>query len=373
MSTAFSPGLDGRIGDLEARSGRFAVAIGLAIACQACSLFLYSPPFGDLQPRLWGSYGPLCADPFTRSPIWEAQTRHRILAPLIAYGLGLRGTSGAAVPVLANTAFLALLYILLRRSLPAGRAAMSVLLMATTLVVITSQTWLGYPDSLGHLGLLICLSTRPIWPLIPCLLLMMLAEERSLVAAPLIVLWHFLREPPDERWSRAVLRSISVIAALALWLMAYQWMKEAFLIRFTAQDAHIGLGVIQANIFAIPGGYYYALRSAWLLPIMLATVWWRRRPIQLGAFLAATAVALIAVLIVDDLSRAMAFSFPAVLIALVELERQEGQALGYWLRAALFLNLFTPQYQVLGFRGFYVYWPMPFALVKALIKWRTGL
>ena len=113
----------------------------------------FTPPRSEISNPGYGiSYGPL-SDPFTRAPIFEQQTRHRILVPLIAYALGLRATTdGAAVPVAANTAYLALLYGLLRRSLPAGRAAMSVLLMATTLVVISSQTWLGYPDSVAISG-----------------------------------------------------------------------------------------------------------------------------------------------------------------------------------------------------------------------------
>ena len=168
------------------------------------------------------------------------------------------------------------------------------------------------------------------------------------------------------------MRSVCIVTTLVLWLAAYYWMKDAFANRSIPADAGVGPQGILNRAAGIPGGYYYALRSAWILPIMLAVTWWSGRPIRLAVFLVAVALALVPSLIVDDLSRSMAFAYPAVLIALVELEARESHDLGPWLRGAVLLNVLTPQYQVVA-ETFSLSWPLPVAILKAILKSHPGL
>jgi hypothetical protein len=357
----------GMVTRLEERTGKIGAAILVAVAIQATSFFLYAPPFGGVflhrlvggvfLHRLHHTYIPLCKDPFTRSPVGEPYVRHRILAPLIAYSIGLRGVSGAAVPVVAITLMLGFLYGLLRRDLPPDHAAMGVFLLGTTLAVITSQTWLGYADSLGHLGVVVCLLLGSILPLAPIMLLAMLSEERAAVAIPLIVFWHFLRESQEVRWRKAAWRCVVLSASFGLWVVCFLAMKRAFAIQWP-QGFVVGLPFIKEQLTSIPAGAFYALRGAWILPIMLAAYWWRRRMLMLAAFLAAILLALGPCIGTGDTSRSMAFAFPAVVIALSELHKEDSARCRLLLETALLLNIVTAQYQVVV-NHFSLYVPLP--------------
>jgi hypothetical protein len=347
---------------LEAKAGWLRTALTVALVVQAAGVLLYFAPIKQ-PPRWRESFGVLCADPFTTAPIGEPSTRHRILAPLIAYALGLRGPQGVVVLFFANFAFLVLLYRLMRRHLAAGQAARAVGLLGTTLVVLSSQTMLGYPDSLGHLAILGCLYIRSPWPLVPMLVLGLLGEERCILATPLVLVWHYLEDPPERRWPRLVARGLSIAVAFGAWLLLRMWMHRAFHVVLPDYE-FIGRRILFRQYTAIPAAYYFALRAAWL-PVFLVVVDWRGRVPLLLAYGAAILVALVPGMFVMDTSRSMAFAYPAVLIALVELSRRDRARLWGVLDSALLLNLFTPQYNVV-LTIYFPLWPLPLALIEWL-------
>jgi hypothetical protein len=356
------------IARLEHRLGPLGTALVLALAAQALSIMLYAPLIGFEPRRLLESYGPMCRNPFTTAPIGEPQIRHRILAPLIAYGLGLRGAWGSMVPVAANTLFLMLLYRLLRRDLSPRGAGSVVFLLATTLVVITGQTWWGYPDSVCFLGVLGCLATGSPAAFGVLLFLAMLGDERALFSAPLCLLWHLFREWPRPSWPRHLQRGLAVVLAFAVWILSYRVMRSRFAIVLPPRADWLVSGKnLKAMIEGIPGGMWYALRGAWLLPLTLALAWWRQR--RLGAlvlYIGAILVALVPGCLVFTISRMGALAFPAVLIAAVQLQERLHDGPGRPTESALLLNLFTPQYQVVS-STFYLYKPLPLLLLRRLI------
>jgi hypothetical protein len=369
---------DTRIAGWEGRFGRAGTAVAVALVVQATSFFFYSHHFRPLykfNERLTESYGPLCADPFTHAPIGEPQVRHRILGPLIAYAVGLRGVSGVAVLPAAVTVFLILLYLFARRWLPPASAVGAVLLMATTPVVIFSQTGLGYPDVLGHIALLLCLMTATAWPVVPILFLGMLGDERCAAAFPLVVLWHFWADPREVRWRRAVARVVAAAVAVAAWVAVYRWIQLEFVgpsggdNRSFAQTVLSGHWLKEGLPF-VPLGMYFALRAAWLFPAMFTVVWWAgRAPIAtrvgvLAAYWAAVGVALGQGVLVVDVSRCVALCWPGVIIALRHLYHEMPVAARHWLAAAVVLNLFTPNYNVFG-RFIQPIMPLPIALATA--------
>jgi hypothetical protein len=317
----------------------------------------------------------LCADPFTHDPIGEPQVRHRILGPLIAHALGLRGISGLWVIPVSATVYLALLYLFARRWQSPAVAAGIVLLISTTPVVYVAQTWLGYPDILGHLAILVCLMTRAIWPVAPVLFLGMLGDERCAAAYPLVVLWHFWNEPPDVRWRRAAARVAASMVAAAAWYAVYRWIQVEFVIptgwdqRSFSQEVLSGKYLREGKLF-IPLGVFYALRGAWLFPILLTGVWARRpdpirsRVMSVAAYWAAAGTAIGQGVVVMDVNRCVALCWPAVLIAIRYLSVDRPVAVRHWLTAALVLNLFTPAYNVYG-TFIHPVMPLPVALATA--------
>lgn len=352
---------------LDARLGPWGAAFALALAAQGISFFLYSHPFEFGPDHRWSwTFKYLSEDPFTSKEIGDPWLRHRLLGPALAYLLGLRHGAGFLVWIAANPVQLAIAYVIVRRRLSPVPSALTVLLLATTLVVITSQTWIGFSDSLAYLGIMVCLVRG--WPALlgAFMFLGMLADERIVAAIPLILLWHALEDRPEERFRKILFRGTAFAMAVGLWVLYFLWMRRFFPV---PADAYVSMKSILTGeyilkhahyIHAFPGGIYFALRSAWLLPLMLMLRWAQERN-------SAGLVLLICILAVigeaglgEDTSRIGAMAYPAVLLAVVRLgRRNEAQAVQL-LTSALALNVFTPQYQVVG--SFKMLWPLPVSI-----------
>jgi hypothetical protein len=356
-----------RLEGLECRWGRLGTAGLVALATQLLSLLLYGPVIAIVPMRLMQSYAPMCEQPFGKIAMGEPQVRHRILAPVIAYSLGLRGPSGLLVPVAANTLLLAGTYLLLRRQAPPKVALQAAVLLSTTLVVITSQTWWGYPDALGHLAVLLGMATPSPVLIGLSLYFGMLGDERCAAAVPLLLFWHFRESYSASRWTRLVLQALASGLAVALWGLTYFWLKQHFQIAPYPPEV-VGLRLAIRQIGAIPAGAYFALRSAWALPILLTVSWLWERPLTALVFLLTVVLAVIPGTVVQDTSRSMAFAYPAIFIALAEMNRRDRERASQPLRVAIFLNLFTPQYQVVA-KTLWGVWPLPLAL----LVWYLGL
>ena len=101
----------------EQRFGLWGTALFVGVLTQALSFLCYAHFWNNLDAsisRLGQSYAPLCENPWRTELIAEPQIRHRMLAPVLAWLVGLRGMQGVAVPIFAITALGVILYRLLR-------------------------------------------------------------------------------------------------------------------------------------------------------------------------------------------------------------------------------------------------------------------
>jgi hypothetical protein len=294
--------------------------------------------------RLCESYLPLCEDPWhTETPEYP-QTRHRILAPVIAHYLGLRGYGAALLPWLTNVPLLAVVYLGIHRRLGRRPAVLATLLTATTLSVLTSATWPGYPDSLAVLALVLCMFVPRTWFGALCLFLGGFADERIFAVVPFLLLWHGL-EDTDRVLRRTVIRLALYGAAAAAWFVCTRALQ-----RYWGIDDH------EAYVAAYnPGhdhpreivmGLYAAFRACWLFPLFMPGRWTLRqnplRPLTLALFVPIMAAALH----VGDISRVVSFALPAVLLGYVQVYRHDAREGLYLSLAALVINIVSPVYQI---------------------------
>jgi hypothetical protein len=350
----------------EAALGRRRYALILAALCQMLSFTLYSMAIWQDNPgtRFHATYAVLCRDPFTHDPVGEPQARHRILGPLIAYAVGLRGDSGQLVLIAATFLFLVLFYLFVRRRWDCEGATLFTALIATTPVVSTSQSWPGYSDILGEVAILVAMMVSSPWLTGPILFVGMLGDERCIAAAPLVALWH-VGIKTDRRPAVAFLiRGLGSTVALMLWIAFYKWIESEFVRQMPDFDndefkASIADGRFALNaVTYLPGGVYYALRSAWLFPALaVARGGEPGRGWLTIAVGVATAAALIPGALVDDHSRCMAVAWPVVLIAADTVRRQTPEQFSLLVYVALVLNIVTPMYDVFA-RGFVLREPL---------------
>lgn len=356
---------------LEARVGRAWFALLVAGVAQLLSFTLYSYHFWDPTPaRFVNTYAVLCRDPFTHAPVDTPQARQRVLGPLVAYAVGLRGEGGQAVLVAAVFLFLAGFYLLARRRWPCEETVLLTLLMATTQTVTTSQTWLGYPDVLASAAVLACMAARRPWVFGPVLFLGMLGDERCVASAPLAALWH-VAVRTDPRPARAFLaRGAWAAAALGAWAGFYKWVQAEYVSGMPDYDnaeflrAHLTGRMAVHGLTYLPGAAFEAFRTAWMFPALFFVGSAARGRRRFGAAVAAfTLLAAVPGLVVIDHSRCIALCcWPVVLIGAESVRRESPGGFRSLVYAAVTLNMVTPMYDVLT-DGYFLRFPLPAALV----------
>jgi hypothetical protein len=350
---------------LESRYGERGSSIVWALLVELGSLVLAFPRGPSV--RLVESYAPLCENPFTTHAIGEPALRLRLLGPLMAYAMGLRGMSGAAVPLIANVALLACAHSLLRTHLPKPQAGLAVALLGTTLVTLTSQHWLGYQDSLASLGILLTIVVASPSASVPILALAMFADERAAAAVPLVLTWRVIIMG-ESVLSKAFLKRCACLGlAILAWFLTTRALLRSLGNRGFDDLVSEVLGgkYLRVQYEYAPLGLYYAFRAAWLLPLLaIVRLLSERRTGWLLILLAGLAAVAIPAVLVLDMSRVMSYSFPALLIAIVVLARFDSAALRTYLLCALLLNVaILPIYQVVGTR-FRPLSPMPLSLAR---------
>jgi len=351
----------------ESRYGRHATALALAAAAELFSFLLGSSLRHGLTS--FTRFLDLVQTPFSPVPGQDPAFRARILGPVLAHLLGLRGHAALVVPVLANVPFYYVIYLVLRRRLPATAAAPTVFLLATTLVTMSSRMLLGFPDSLASLSIALCL----LWPNPiaqgAVLFVGMFADERIAAVVPLILLWHFLGDRASGRsaWLRAVLQGTAMTLATLAFLIARSELLRH--VGATAEDTNLRATLagelLWQQVGALGIGYFFSFRAAWLLPIMYLLRCLRDKDWLVLPFGVATALALIPAALVSDISRVSAYAFPAVLTAVAGLAQLGDPDLRVYLKLATILNVFLPCGMIMGVG---MHWlpgyPLPLEVLK---------
>lgn len=354
-------------------------AIVITLLAQVVSFFFFSaalwmPP----SRRFIEQYEPLTHNPWTNEIAFSSQTRHRILGPVLAYYLGIHGFASAMIPVVAGTLMLFMTYLIVNRLADKSWATWATFLVATTQTFISSQTWFGYQDAMGGAAVAACFLVRRSWLGAICLLLGMLAEERCAVAIPFIVIWHFDNGQPD-RWKRALLWSISLCAAVAIWVTYYTYARSHFLSVEEMLNNAMGGGsfrLLKQNISVLPIAFFESIRGGWIIIGYALYLLFQRKSylVCLGCILG-LAAGLVQAGMVGDVSRTASVIWPMLLIAIRELYRQTDQRSMTLLKVAVLLNMLSPCYQVLAPvdlrfdspQTLQCYYPLPFSLARWLL------
>jgi hypothetical protein len=358
--------LDARLAHAELRFGLYATALFVALAVDLFSFVLISRitlNYHSFSRFVWVS-----ETPFGLIPDALPEHRHRVLGPLIAYALHLRGLSSLVVPLAANLALEAGSYVWLRRQrVRADCALLAVLLLGTTLVVASNRIVLGFQDSLAAVGLLLMLASRNPALSATFLLVFMFADERIVTAVPLVLFWRFMQRPPRTALGDFALRSacFGVAAAIALGLMHWVRVHTGVLEGATEHlRSTLHFELFREQIDALGLGYFLALRGAWLLPVF-ALLWLGRRSTREALFFGAgILLALPAASLIADVSRVAALCvIPAFYIAVALLSRDSPQRLRRVLLYALAINVLCPCIHTTG-RVYTAAYALPLQLLR---------
>lgn len=300
------------------------------------------------------------AEPFT--PVDHPTASHaskiafRLTPPLIAGVLGLQRTGYV---VLQGISVVALFFFLARAASRVLHERHDVVLLLIAIAfMFVGNVWVsdvrGIFDGIAFALMAAALATRS------GLLLMVLmgaffTDERALIASPLILLWHVVAVGPTNssgRWSAVWPCAGAVVLYLAArwWLSTYVGLRIAD-IPFTAV-------LSSANLW--PFGLWTGLEGLWLLVLAGSlALFIQRRYLMLTMFIASMIAVSFAAFCVIDITRSMAYLFPAVFVGLAihrgmaNVERVRGL-----LVAAVCLCL-VPTYYAEGDRHILLYRSLP--------------
>ncbi len=319
------------------------VALLLMLAAMLC-----------VRPALFPSYHGIFYAQLAEHPFQATNPNaHRLLTPMVAYLVGLRGDRIIILNLLVAFVLLAVVYYHTRRE---GYAP-CLSLMAATMLALTMPTLFtiyygGYTDSTSYLLILLMLicAGRPaiFWLLF---LLGLLNRESVVFLLPFFALWHAYRLDSRKRFLRSTLAGIVLVLSLYLLFRV--------LLGSTSSAAHSGafyfapllkdpLYWLRQVARAYPLGFFSAFKLFWALPAAALFFALRERRYTLAALvltpiLCSAAQSLIAL----DTSRMLAMSFPSLLVAILILRDKLGdRRLAALMILITLLNLALPQIYV---------------------------
>lgn len=330
------------------------------LACLALTLCFFTPRLWLMRKELPGTfqwdrartYLRQCEDPFRKDI--EPAMLWRLLPPVVAHTLGLRGYAAFALPWLGIVVVTAYIVILARRRNENPRFVYgTTLLFTASSAVLPPAHWLGLNDAWAWLGLLAVGFGQARWALPVAVLVVPWVDERFIIGLPLAILVRALDR--GEPLGFALLRPV-------LWLLPYLATRLAFSGDSSVAEPtrdFLRYHFQQMAVIApwAPLGWWMAWRAAWL-PIAYAI---RRAPGWLAPGVAGTL--LLCMALAADLSRSAAVLAPVMLLGVFDYARRDPVAAVRFVLLVALLNLLIPAAHI-TFTKFDLINPLPFELLR---------
>ena len=335
------------------------------------SLLFFSPKFWVMTEPLPGTFEwaraltflQQCQDPFSADV--EPAMRWRLLPPLTAYVLGLRGYGALVLPYLGLLVLLAHWCTTVER-FTADRlyALLATVLLATTGAVLTITGMYGINDAWFLTGLLAVAAGRNRVSLLLPGLLAPWVDERFLLGWPaaLFCRWWLQGMPP--RFAGQIVGATLALSPYVSLRIGYTlWAGDRGSGAFVA-DA---LGIVPVYLPYVRLGWWMGFRAAWILLLVGVYAWGRDGGRKaLGAGLGITCAGVLAItLLAADLSRSTNLVLPLLLCGTVALHRLTcGSAHRYlWSGGLAIANLLIP-YEAVIYNKLAPVWGLPLELLR---------
>ena len=293
----------------------------------AFSLFRAFPNYNFLRAPgvagTWEHAAVKIADPAADMALLFPDTSHeskltfRLTVPLVARVLHL-GTTGQLALFAVSGVLLLLSVLNLAERVTGSRSVALFLTLATACtwpgLLAFHQLLGGFYDAVALWLLLLAMAARRPPVAAAALLAAAWADERALVAAPLLCLFAVARSERSHCF--AVLAGSVTYVASRIWL-AHVWALHTTM-------GGVGIAPFLRNLHIAPLGVWAGLGGSWILVACALTILAaRRRHLEFSALLLGIGLVTASALVVEDLTRSMAYALPAVLVALNVLAKYE--------------------------------------------------
>lgn len=380
---------------LEVRLAAFGATrwwrLKLAAFCSLCSILYATPSVTTLAtretPRLWSVIQQQSAHPLTPVPglepaSHEAKRAFRLTMPLLAKLWPVESARGKmlslfAIQYTAGLLFFVLCATLFHRLLQSHASA--VLFAVSTAFIYPGQACFfdlfGFFDGVALVFLLLTFVCRAPALVFGCLLAAFWVDERAIVAGSFTYLWLKLRDGGEVGWRQLLLpdrHSIVVPLAILMTLCLRLWLTRAhgFVLPVTDGGVSFAEYLRAERLFRLPLGILSPFKFHWALLGMAALSLWLNRRLALLALGTAAVLASAAVAVaVVDITRSLAYAFPAIILATRCVAQSSSPRFMLGLAVAvLILSVLLPSYNVMT--GVEWMSPFPVKLMMSRLLWQ---
>lgn len=331
-----------------------------ALACLVLTLVVFSPRLWLMRSEMPGTFQWDRARTYLRQS--EAPFRRdiepamlwRVLPPLAAHTLGLRGKTPLVLPWLGIVAATAYVAALLRRRGDDPRFVFGgTLLFTASSAVLAPAHWLGLNDAWTWLALLAVAFGRTRWAIPLACLLGPWVDERFIIGLPLALLVRAAEREEPAGWR---------LLLTGAWLLPYAVLRLGVSLSApavaqpTREFLHAQLGTIAVLLPWAPLGWWMAWRAGWLALVYAC----RDRRLLAVAAVATLAISLA---LASDLSRSAAILAPLALLGVFEYQRRSPATAPRVVLLAALANLLIPAAHV-TLNKFDLVSPLPIEIVR---------
>ena len=281
-----------------------------------------------------------CEQPF-RTDI-ETAMRWRLLPPIAAHYLGMKGRGPLLLPWMGVIVLLSYVGVLHARRLPDRRFIFGgTLLVATTSAVVVPVGWLGINDAWIWTGLLAVAFGRTQWTIPLACVLCPWIDERFIIGLPLAWVVRCLDEDTPFLSRRLI---------AGCWLLPYVATRMVFggnPATNSASSQFLATQLHSLHVFLpmAPLGWWMGLRIGWLGVGYSAFTAAGGRRWTAGFVLGATLA--VSLFLASDISRSVAIVLPVILLGGFSLARRERRRAPMILLIAGCANLLIPAAHVI--------------------------
>lgn len=240
----------------------------------------------------------------------EAKRTFRLVPPILVRFLHLQPWTYFALQVALGVLTLALIARLVEGAGFSRREALAFAVALSSTII--GATWFADTrplfDALALSALVFALATPNAVLVFVAVSAAVWTDERALIAAVSILVWHWLRER-----NRA---AIATAAAVAMYGVVRYWLTVHYAIVVDRQ--WVGLSVLNPSIRYAPLALAISLEALWALLIVGLVAMVRSRRFQAIAIAAAALLASFVAVLVYDVSRSAAYLLPALIVVTAE-------------------------------------------------------
>lgn len=224
----------------------------------------------------------------------------------------------------------------------------------------------GYYDAASLCLLMLALCART--PALAALFTLAAAwtDERALLAAPCVLLFHAVHRAYGVRVGLGVVLGLGAYGISRLYMTTARG--------YESNLSGIGLHLLAQQLNVLPMALWSGLGGCWVPILGGCTVLFIRKRFTLGLFFAILSSGLsLSAFCVIDTTRSAAYLLPAVFVGLAVLRQTESpQWISRVVSTAALLSFFVPPFYLEGGNGVWWLYPLPVQLLRWLVACRAG-